>query len=101
MTGVNEIFSKREKKNFTGKAERGEKGRKSRQKIGGLNRIFLREKNFTGKAECGKKGRKSQQKIGGVNRIFLRERKLYWKGRAGEHINLLRPKSVVPGGESQ
>ena len=64
----------REKKNFTGKAERGEKGRKSRQKIGGLNRIFLREKNFTGKAECGKKGRKSQQKIGGVNRIFLREK---------------------------
>ena len=32
-----------------------------------------------------------------MNRIFLRERKLYWKGRAGEHINLLRPKSVVPG----
>ena len=33
-------------------------------------------------------------------KYFLREKKPYWKGRAGEHINLLRPKSVVPG-ESQ
>ena len=30
-------------------------------------------------------------------KYFLREKKPYWKGRAGEHINLLRPKSVVPG----
>ena len=66
--------------------------KKSCWKMRGVNEIFSkREKTLLDRQSGGKR-----LKITKENRIFLRERKLYWKCRAGEHINLLRPKSVVP-----